>query len=238
MIIKRKIINEKWFENKINTLDCFKLVSYRQFPHLDKKCLVKIKDFLTLHINLIQKEDEIFKNFSKNVKYEVKRAKREGVNFSLFEKNNIKEYLNYYNDFAKAKNLSQLSLNELNYYWDYLIITQARDNQNNILSIHSYLVDKTLGRARLFHSISLFRTINDIDKNLLGRANRFLHWQDIIYFKNNNYKIYDMGGVAMDKNNASTVGIDKFKLGFSKNIVKEYNLVSPLLFLLMKLKGI
>lgn len=46
------------------------------------------------------------------------------------------------------------------------------------------------------------------------------------------------GGVAMDKNNASTAGIDKFKLGFSNNVVKEYNLVSPLLFLLIKLKSI
>ena len=44
------------------------------------------------------------------------------------------------------------------------------------------------------------------------------------------------GGVAMNKNDTSKIGVDKFKLGFSKNIIKEYNLVSPLLFLLMKLK--
>lgn len=194
MIIRRKIITEKWFENKINIFDCFKLVQYIQFLNIDN-CLIKTADFSTIHIDLKQEEDLIFKNFSKSVKYEVKRAIKEDVNFSFFEKeNNIQNYLNYYNEFAQAKGLCLIALKELKYYWDDLTITQVKDNQNNILSIHSYLTDKKLNRVRLFHSISLFRIIDNIDKNFIGRANRFLHWQDIIYFKDNGYKIYDMGG--------------------------------------------
>ena len=46
-----------------------------------------------------------------------------------------------------------------------------------------------------------------------------------------------MGGIALNSSDTSTIGIDNFKLGFSKNIVKEYNLVSPFLFILMKLKN-
>jgi len=236
MIIKRRIIDEKWFENNVNILDYFKLVQYKQCSNTDNY-LIKIADFSTIHINLEQDENLIFKEFSKGTKYEIKRALKESVNFSIFKKeNNITNYLNYYNEFAKAKHLNLITLNELNYYWDNLTITHVKDNQGNILSIHSYLADKKLKRVRLFHSISLFRIINNIDKNFIGRANRFLHWQDIIYFKNNNYKLYDMGGVALNNNDTSTIGIDKFKLGFSQNIIKEYNLVSPLLFLLMKLK--
>ena len=236
MIIKRRIIDEKWFENNVNIFDYFKLVQYKQCSNTDNY-LIKIADFSTIHINLEQDENLIFKEFSKGTKYEIKRALKESVNFSIFKKeNNITNYLNYYNEFAKAKHLNLITLNELNYYWDNLTITHVKDNQGNILSIHSYLADKKLKRVRLFHSISLFRIIDNIDKNFIGRANRFLHWQDIIYFKNNNYKLYDMGGVALNNNDTSTIGIDKFKLGFSQNIIKEYNLVSPLLFLLMKLK--
>ena len=59
-------------------------------------------------------------------------------------------------------------------------------------------------------------------RNLIGRANRLLHWNEIIFFKNASCKVYDFGGLS---NSADTklVHIDEFKKGFGGKIVVEYN---------------
>lgn len=49
------------------------------------------------------------------------------------------------------------------------------------------------GVARLFKSCSEFRVQDKKIKNAIGRTNKFLHWKDIQYFKNNNYHEYDWG---------------------------------------------
>jgi len=228
--IKRNKIIEKWFYNKINILDVLKLVKYNQVKY-NHFLFIKDIDFYTIHINLEEQENSIFKNFKKNTKYEINRAKREGA--KIFHLTLSKEeYLNYYNAFAKTKNLSILSDREISYYWDNLIILGGGISEDTINVINSYLVNGH--RARLFHSISIFRYSKNINKNFAGMVNRFLHWEAMKYFKKNDYKIYDLGGISKIK---ATENIAKFKLNFSNNIVKEYNLISPLLFLLLKLKG-
>ena len=48
-----------------------------------------------------------------------------------------------------------------------------------------------------------------------------MHYADIIEAKNNNFKIYDFGGISnQDK---SLKGIDDFKIEFSKKIVSLKN---------------
>jgi lipid II:glycine glycyltransferase (peptidoglycan interpeptide bridge formation enzyme) len=65
---------------------------------------------------------------------------------------------------------------------------------------------------------------------MIGRANRLLHWDDICFFKNNGFLIYDMGGYSMDKDNEELQAINKFKEGFGGEIIKEYKSQIPQTF--------
>jgi lipid II:glycine glycyltransferase (peptidoglycan interpeptide bridge formation enzyme) len=92
--------------------------------------------------------------------------------------------------------------------------------------MHAYITFNN--RARLLHSASLFRKANDVSlKNLIGRVNRLLHWEDIKYFKENQYLIYDFGGIDNDSTNQETQYINKFKMGFGGKVVKEYKSLIP-----------
>ena len=70
---------------------------------------------------------------------------------------------------------------------------------------------------------------NQEKKALIARANGLLHYQSMIYFKNNGYKIYDFGGISgnFDKNDPH-YGIYGFKKAFKGYIVEyvgEFDLV-------------
>jgi lipid II:glycine glycyltransferase (peptidoglycan interpeptide bridge formation enzyme) len=66
--------------------------------------------------------------------------------------------------------------------------------------------------------------INTKYKKLSGYLNRYLHWYAIKKFKSENFKIYDFGGINLDRN-SETYGITKFKLSFGGEIIKQYDYI-------------
>lgn len=81
------------------------------------------------------------------------------------------------------------------------------------------LCDKT---ARLTFSVSNFREniASNVDKNMIGRLNRWLHYEDMILLKENGFDVYDWGGYDIKENLA---GINKFKKYFGGILTKQYN---------------
>ena len=59
-------------------------------------------------------------------------------------------------------------------------------------------------------------------KSLIGRSNRRLHWEEIIFYKRKKFDIYDFGGLSLSDSKTLSQ-IDKFKLGFGGKIIAEYN---------------
>jgi len=79
-------------------------------------------------------------------------------------------------------------------------------------------------------------TVNSkVSKSEIGRANRFLHYEDIKYFKELGYRFYDLGGIAKDTQDDKLQGINKFKEGFGGELVRQYNYYSPLYSIFLKL---
>jgi lipid II:glycine glycyltransferase (peptidoglycan interpeptide bridge formation enzyme) len=110
-----------------------------------------------------------------------------------------------------------------------MLAIRAASVNNEKIVFHSYVT--TCGRARLLHSASLFRESDDSAyRNLVGRANRLLHWDDICYFKNEGCRTYDLGGISMDKSNMETQAINKFKESFGAAVIKEYKSYVPASF--------
>ena len=87
--------------------------------------------------------------------------------------------------------------------------------QNNIeIATHFYIFDDK--RVRLLYS---YHNIEFLDDTLRSYANKFLHWEDILFFKSKNFLFYDFGGINMDNH----PGISKFKLAFGGILVDNYS---------------
>ena len=102
--------------------------------------------------------------------------------------------------------------------------------------MHAYLLDDTLKRVRLLHSASLFRNEKDNQlKAITGRANRLLHFNDMCFFKQHGFQIYDMGGYAHGTSDEALKRINQFKDSFGGILIQESDylpvLGSALLFL-------
>ena len=190
------------------------------------------KEFFTLETDLKESEEEIFNKIEKNTKYEIKRADREGANAIFNFSKDILENLNIINHFdeeyvkmyetkgmeiASVKDrIKKLAENES------ILITEGKV-ENCVCAYHVYILsDKT---ARLTYSVSNFREnmktneATNIDKNMVGRINRWLHYKDMIVLKYNGFEIYDWGGYDIE---GKLEGINKFKKGFGGTLVKQY----------------
>lgn len=177
--------------------------------------------FDTLVSDLTDTEEEIKSKFSKNCRYEVNRGSREDIEINCFPSGEIsneliEEFALFFTDFWGSKGVTYSDKNwlidNLMCYRDagaLSITTASKDNKRIIY--HTHVLDGEV--VRLFHSASLYRLDED-DKNkqyILGIANRYLHYREMCYFKEQGLKIYDWGGAGQDD---EVKNITRFKASF------------------------
>ncbi len=235
MIIKNHRVTEKWFEHDINHSDAFKFVVYKQFCGnvINTGFFVK-KPFFTKLTDLTQNEGNLLKSLKKRTRYAVRKAEKDGVHFSEFNRKEISSYIEFYNKFAELKSLPRTSYDKIEPYINDLVFTQATHNGETIV-IHAYLTDTATKRTRQFHSVSHHRA-DKIDNSLIGNANRSLHYYDMLYFKKMNYLTYDIGGYPHKTKDRAKENIRKFKDGFGGELTQEMNLFSYPIYLINIIK--
>jgi hypothetical protein len=89
-----------------------------------------------------------------------------------------------------------------------------------------------MGRVRLIRSASLFRETGHEERQKIGRANRLLHFHDILLFQQEGLGLYDLGGYYPDKAplNAELKRINEFKESFGGQLKSEANYLSCALY--------
>jgi len=184
-----------------------------------------LEEFHTLHIDLKQDEDDIFKQFHSNTRNEIrKNLKSDEVAFYYKENLTEKDIVKFMDELNSFMGQKEHSI-DLGYQ-----LKQAKDFNKNILltyvekdsivlASHLYLYDEN--RARYKSGVS-HRMDDNIDAKVVGRSNRSLHWFDIKLFKEKNITIYDLGGLAHNTEDKAKLNINKFKERFTKNQVIEY----------------
>jgi hypothetical protein len=79
-------------------------------------------------------------------------------------------------------------------------------------------------RAVLSYSVSAFRSSQDkAFRQLTGRANRRLHWEDIVRLKSQGLAVLDLGGWYEGSQDQELLRINRFKEQFGGTIVEIYN---------------
>jgi len=223
-----------WFAAKPNLWGCL-LKYYKQSKSCDIVTGYRKESFFTKVIDLNAPVTAIEANFDKNTAYEIRRATKDGVTSVMGT--GIKPFIEFYNSFALTKGLKKLN-KDFYKYKPHLFITKAVHQGQDVV-MHAYIRDNALQRVRLLHSASLFRNENDTQlKAVAGRANRLLHFDDMYFFKQLGFKMYDLGGYAHDTKDPELLKINKFKDSFGGSLLQETDYVPISITFLSFLKKI
>jgi lipid II:glycine glycyltransferase (peptidoglycan interpeptide bridge formation enzyme) len=184
-------------------------------------------------VDLTKPIEEISAPLSKNTRYKIQRAEREGFTPRLTANPSVDEaslYAHFYDVFARHKGLPMCNRAKLKALClsSALLLSSISSSEGDLLAAHAYVKDASLGRARLLYSASHFRAMSDsAERNKVGRANRLLHWFEILTLKNMGFSIYDLGGIPLDSTDAAKNSIAQFKLEFGGTPLVEYSGLVP-----------
>lgn len=185
--------------------------------------------FKTQAIDLTAPTEDLSQSVSKSTRYKINRAEREGLTPRLTTTPSVSEaslYADFYDTFARQKGLPPCNRAKLLSLANAqsLLLSSISDVDGSLLAAHAHVKDDAVGRVRLLHSASHFRGERDSgERNKIGRANRLLHWFEILSLKNAGYRLYDLGGIPKDDSDPEKNAIARFKLEFGGAPLIEYN---------------
>lgn len=204
------------------------IIAYRELKEHAPKGAVACHTLLT---DLSETEEEIKQRFSKSCKYKVNRASREDVSISIFKDNEISnqmidDFCDFFSAFWQTKGSVLHDKNklkeELYAYRDAGALSIAYAKVHGEKAVyHTHVKDSDT--ARLLHSASLYRLQKDEEgntKNLIGMANRLLHFEEMKYFKGLGLSTYDWGGAGRGED---VIHITEFKESFGGTPATFYN---------------
>ena len=212
------------------------VLSYYFVSEKPKKAF-SLQEGFTMILDLSKTEEELFSLIGKTNRYQINRAKTKDdiICYNMLEPgeynlNAVEDFISFHNIFAQSKHLPGITIKNLEQYINSKnLCIRAAKKDDEIIVMHLY--DYTEKLARLFYSCSLFRNNDDSDyRSMLGRANRLLHWDDMIYLKQRGLSVYDFCGWYGGKTDKEKLKINEFKESFSGEVKQEYSYVVPITF--------
>ena len=236
--VKNKLYTQRFYAENLQKSDIFKAVHYTQY--LGDKTHIPFwykKNFGHTGVqNISMNDEQLLGTFKSNTRNEVRRAEKEGC---LFETNiGFEKFVDYYNRFAKEKGLTLIDVGTLTKY--NRIITTAsyiinQYGEKQILAMHATLYSEDDKSATLMYSCSP-RLEDGIERKLIGWGNRFLHFQDFIFFRDMGAERYEWNGININPQTPERYSIGKFKLGFGCEPIESIGLETPMFVIMHFLK--
>lgn len=235
-------INEIYsLDKEYSTLKKADINAYFQLPKpvQAKKGASIHRQALHLCIDITKTEEDLLKEMSKKTRYKIRRAKRENVQVTYNEHpsvTDIKEFARFYNTFAKEKGIAPCKVNKLIGLKesDMLLLTNAYYGDERKLAANATITNDGLAIS-LYGASGRFQ-YEDISGQFISRANGYLHWSGMMYFKRLGYHTYNMMGLTMDENNTEHQKINDYKRSFGgmdQTVYQSFLSQSKLGFLLI-----
>lgn len=189
----------------------------------------RVAPFLSMITDLGANEDEIFAFFGKDCRYKIRRAdSKDGLRMELSQPSEdaLEEFGAFYDAFAKQKSFAPCDRKWLAAACAAgRLALSAASRDGEFLVRHAYFTDSKV--AWLQHTASCFRGRDNDYRALVGRANRWLHWQSMLRFKAQGFRRYDWGGLFEDESAPGNAGINRFKRDFGGVPVRSYECELP-----------
>jgi hypothetical protein len=228
-------VHHKWLARKPDAADALRFAQYLHCEHQAAVFGFRRRPKFTLLVDLARPQDAILSSFSQTTRYEISRCARENVRLEV--ETDIQRFCSFLNASADTKGRGHVDLAKLAPYWPHMHVSKAVADDGTLV-MHAHLLDPQSRRAVLYQSASLFRLEpGPQHRNRVGRANRWLHFRDMLAFKERGAAVYDFGGYAKDTSNSELRGINEFKDGFGGVLVEQSNYVSHLALLWNRLRG-
>jgi hypothetical protein len=185
------------------------------------------REFHTVLLDLTLDSDAIFSGMKRGTRYEIARAIRhDDLRYgcsSGSEPKSLAEFSGHADRFLTQKRQPKVARKWLALLAaaGLLELTHVSDPAGNTLVWHAYHCSRQ--RATLLYSVSFFRdNPSACIRQMIGRANRYHHWQDMLRFKSLGISIYDLGGWYDGQEDLERLAINKFKEQFGGEVVTNY----------------
>lgn len=221
------VYGEIWYDEEPLDDSGVDIVQYRQRETAIADALYT--PFLSLVTDLSVEEDAITDQFGKDCRYKVRRAEtKDGLRMEFITEpeSRLDEFRAFFDAFARQKSLAPCDHNWLIAACKARQVVLSTASQNGeALVWHAHVVFGTT--AGLQYSGSCFRDKENDYRALVGRANRWLHWRDMLRFKEMGIQRYDWGGLFEDESVPERAGINNFKRDFGGRQVRTYDCTVP-----------
>lgn len=173
--------------------------------------------------------DEVQKRFHDTCRYQIRRAdSKDDLSFEQVADpaERLDEFAAFYDQFTRQKLVWAVDRQ-----WLGAAAAEGRleltcaTRRGEQLVWHAYI--HSGASTSLEYSASLYRGGSTEYRALVGRANRWLHWQDMIAFKAAGVRCYDWGGLFADESTPERAGINEFKRTFGGVPVRSYQCSLP-----------
>jgi hypothetical protein len=221
------VYGELWFDEAPPSDASVDILVHRYraapIPHLHSLPLHSLRS------DLARPAEAIAAGFDETCRRHVRRADREdGLRDEVFAESagELEEFAEFYDVFARQKGLWLADRHWLSRAVEARqLALSCVSREGERLVWHAHL---TAGRtAQLAHSASLFRGTDADHRALVARANRWLHWRDMLAFKAAGALHYDWGGMFADESTPERAGIHRFKKSFGGVPVLAYECSVP-----------
>jgi len=180
----------------------------------------RVKPFHTTIVDLSLDEATLWSRLDKkSTRYEIKKAEKMGVEISVnVELDNAYQLIN---QFIMTRRYRRPILpREWQSILEYADVWCGLYN-GNVYVVHVLLKDG-MNRVRLLMSATRQRASSEV-KRVVSPLNRAMHWREILHYKRSGIRLYDFGGIELDRE-SPTYTIMQFKLSFGGDIITEYTM--------------
>ena len=184
---------------------------------------------LSLQTDLTAPPEAIVGGFHGGCRYLVRRAEaKDRLRHEVIRDagDSLDEFADFYDGFARQKGLWLADRHWLSRVAvEGQLVLSCASRRSEPLVWHAHL--RSGRTVRLAYSASCFRGMESGYRSLVGRANRWLHWHDMLHFKEAGLECYDWGGVFADESTPERAGINQFKRMFGGQRVVHYECTVP-----------
>ncbi len=224
------VYGEVWYDEELPEDAGVDIVHYhqREAPIAN----ARTTSFLSLITDLSVGQDAIFDQFNKDCRYRIRRVEsKDGLRmeFTTDPEGRLDEFRAFFDAFARQKSIEPADRQWLIAACRARQLALASISQNDeVLVWHAHVMSGNT--ARLQHSASSFRNRDNDYRALIGRANRWLHWKEMMQFKEMGFQRYDWGGLFEDESDSGRAGVNSFKKAFGGKQERTYDCTVPVTF--------
>jgi lipid II:glycine glycyltransferase (peptidoglycan interpeptide bridge formation enzyme) len=184
---------------------------------------------LTLLTDLAPEEGALLERFGKDCRYKIRRADaKDGLAFEYGAEPARRSgaFAEFFDAFARQKGHAPCDRAWLRAACDAGQLALSAAYRDDIALVwHAHVL--CAGTAGLQYTASHFRGQDNEFRALVGRANRWLHWQEMRRFKSMGLTRYDWGGLFPDESTPERAGINRFKRDFGGEETRVYECTGP-----------